>query len=191
MSPAEKAIWQRRVILMAVVGVVVAIPVTLALRSGNDGTSSIVTPDRPRVGELEFNRDIGIELQLPKGWKRQRKDGAVIFRSDDRRVLMAISALSPMGDTRAIVKQAISTLRESHEAVEVIDRFKKKELGGRPAQTAVLSARHPDKGDVAVLIAAAEGENLTYLAQVFAAAPNPGEALSEAQSLLNRLRLAG
>lgn len=193
MDADEKEIWRRRVGLMAVVGLVVAIPITIMIRGGDGASEPTITPATPpQVGEIEFERDIGVELRLPDDWERERRNGAVVFRSDNNRVLIAISVPGPARDVGLIHQQAIDSLNESYDAVQVVDRINDKELGGRPAQSAVISARNPEKkSELGILVATAKGENLAYLVQVFAAAPNPGEALAEGQALLNGLRLVG
>jgi len=191
MDADEKEIWKRRIALMAVIALIVAIPVTIVLRGGSGDSEPTVTPVSP-TRDGEFDRDVGVELRLPKGWERERKESFVVFRSKDRHVLISVSVPGPASDAGEIHKEAIDTLEETHDAVEVVDRAKGKQLGGRPAQTAVISARNPEnQNDLRILIATAKGEDLAYLVEVFAAAPNAGRALAEAQALLNGLRLVG
>ena len=192
MDSAEKEIWKRRVVLMAVIGLAMAIPVTLAVRSGNGDGSSIPTPQPPAIGGLEFDRTVGVELRLPEGWSREREESFVVFRSDDQHVLVSISVPGPAGDAGEIHEQAIDTIEQTHDAVEIVERANGQRLGGRPAQTAVVAARNREnQNELRILIATAKGEDLAYLVQVFAAAPNSGQALAEAQALLNDLRLVG
>jgi len=193
MDADEKEIWKRRIALMAVIGLIVAIPVTIVLRGGSGDSEPTVTPvTPPQAGDLEFDRDVGVELRLPKGWERERKESFVVFRSKDRHVLVSISVPGPASDAGEIHKEAIDVLEETYDAVEIVDRAKGKKLGGRPAQIAVVSARNREnQNDLRILIATAKGEDLAYLVEVFAAAPNAGRALAEAQALLNGLRLVG
>ena len=77
----------RRSALMAVVGLLVAIPVTLIVRGGDDDERAAspppAEPEVPAVGQVRFDRSLGVELRLPAGWKRSKEKDAVSFRSDD------------------------------------------------------------------------------------------------------------
>ncbi|MDQ3571377.1 MAG: hypothetical protein M3383_00775 [Actinomycetota bacterium] len=191
MDEVGTEVWTRRIALMAVIGLIVAIPVTIVIRGRGGDSEPTITPVSPTRGG-EFDRDVGVELRLPKGWSRERKEGFVVFRSKDRHVLISVSVPGPVSDVGVIQQQAIDAIGETHEAVEILDRDKGRRLGGRPAQIAVIAARNPEnQNDLRILIATAKGENLAYLVQVFAAAPNAGQALAEAQALLNGMRLVG
>jgi hypothetical protein len=189
--PEPRTIWKRRAILMAVVGLLIAIPVTIAVRGdGGDGEQAPEpTPDVPAVGEVQFDRDLGVELRLPEGWKRKRKDDVVTFKSEDGTVLIAISAPGPEDDVDAIQAAAIDEIKSQYRGVEVVDSKKKRKLGGRPAQVAVISARHPkDRAPLRILVGTAKGEQRAYLVEVFASG---SQGLVEAQVLLNNLSLEG
>lgn len=174
---------------MAVIGLLVAIPVTIAVRSGSDdGSESAPAPELPEVGILEFDRDLGAELRLPKGWTRDRKHSAVTFRSPNREVVIAVSAPGPREDADPIQRQARLVAEQEYERISVVDQLKGIRVGDRPASGVVLSGRRPKGGEVRILIATARGEKRAYLIQVLAAGSS---ALAEAQALLNNLKLEG
>jgi hypothetical protein len=194
--PDQRTIWKRRAALMAVVGLLVAIPVTLIVRGGgdDDGDDSPppAEPQIPEVGDVRVDRKLGVELRLPAGWKRNREKEAVSFRSDDGSVLIAISAPGPEEDVRAIHRAAVEAVERKYRAVEVVDRDAKARLGGRPADLTAISARQPkDRSPLRILIVTARGEKRAYLVEVFAAGEDPNAALVEAQVLLNNLRVEG
>ncbi len=177
---------------MGVVGLVVAIPVTLALRSGDGQQSPISVPDPPGLGALEFDRDLGIEVQLPDGWTRERKGGAVVFRSSDERVVVAVTAPGLPREADTIHDDAVASLEAEYDDVEVGPKSDQAVFDGRSARTTALGARNPESDDeLAVLVATARGRDVAYLIEVFAAAPNAGAALAEGQALLNAMRLVG
>jgi hypothetical protein len=158
-----------------------------APRGGDD--TSAAAPELPEVEPLEFDRDLGVELRLPKGWKRKREGDVVSFTSRDESTLIAVSTPGPVEDVTPIHKAAIEAIKSQYRAVEVVDRSAKKRLGDRPAVIAAISARHPKKGSpIRILVATAKGEKLAYLVEVFASG---GPGLVEAQVLLNNLSLEG
>ena len=178
---------------MAAIGLVVAIPVTIAVRGGGDsgGTDVPVAPEPPEVGEVEFDRDLGVELRLPEGWKRKHQRDAVSFRSEDGSVLIAITAPGPARDVKQIQEAAVRTIKAEYRDVDVGGEDRGK-LGERPARVAAVAARTPKNRDpVRILVATARGEKVAYLVEVFAAGADPNAALVEAQVLLNNLRLEG
>ena len=188
--PDPRTIWKRRAVLMAIVGLAIAVPVTIIVRGGDDPEAPTAPePQVPEVGEVQFDRDLGVELRLPAGWKRKREGDAVTFKSQDGTVLIGISAPGPEEDVDAIQAAAVDAIKSEYRAVKVVDTSKKRKLGGRPAQVAVISARHPKKGSpLRILVGTAKGERRAYLVEVFASG---GEALVEAQVLLNNLSLEG
>jgi hypothetical protein len=189
--PSEQTIWKRRAVLMGVVGLLVAIPLTIAIRGGDEG-GDVATPESPEVGALEFDREVGIELRLPEGWRRGREGDAVTFRSRDGDVLIAVTTPGPAEDAAAIHKAAVAAVRSRYRAASVESRREDQTLGGLPAKVAAISARHPEKGSpIRILVATAEGEDLAYLVEVFAAGNDPSESLVEGQALLENMTLEG
>ena len=192
--PDQRTIWKRRLVLMAVVALIVAIPVTVAVRgSDDDGEAPAPVTDPPEVGNIEFDRKLGVELRLPEGWKRkEEKGGAVSYRSRDGSVLIAISAPGPANDYEEIAGAAIDSIEGEYRKVEVVDRIKNRKLGGARAVTAAISAVNPENGvPLRILLSAAKGEKRAYLVEVFAAGEDPSNSLVEAQALLNNLKLTG
>jgi hypothetical protein len=174
---------------MAVVGLVVAIPVTITVRGGDSGDDTPDAPELPEVQPLEFDRDVGVELRLPKGWKRTRENGSVTLTSRDRSTLIGISTPGPAEDVTPIHNAAIDAIKSKYRAVEVVTRSENKRLGGRPAAVAAISARHPKRNaPLRILVATAKGENLAYLVEVVASGTS---GIVEAQVLLNNLALEG
>ena len=190
-------IWKRRAALMAAVGLLVAIPVTIAVRGGGDDDREGPQPpptelEAPPVGDPEFDRKLGVELRLPEGWKRKKEGDAVTFRSKDGTVLIAISAPGPADDAGAIQNAAVDAIDAQYKKVEIVSRSKKQRLGRRPAQTAAVTAEHPKRGTpLGILVSTASGDKRAYLVEVFASGSDPNAALVEAQVLLNNLRLEG
>src|SRR5687767_4941118 len=145
---------------MAVVGLLVAIPVTLIVRDGGDddadggdSPTSAAAPAVPEVGERRFDRNLDVALRLPAGWKRNPEKGAVSFRSEDGSVLVAISAPGPEEDVEAIHSTAVAAIDRKYRAVEVVSRDDKARLGERPAQLTAISARQPkDRAPLRILV---------------------------------------
>ena len=182
---------------MAAVGLLVAIPVTIAVRGGGgDDTEESQPPptelEAPPVGDLEVDRKLGVELRIPEGWKRKKEGDAVTFRAKDGTVLIAISAPGPAGHVDAVQDAALDAIDSQYKKVEVVSRSKKRRLGRRPAETAAITAEHPKRGTpLRILVSTAKGDKRAYLVEVFASGSNPNAALVQAQVLLNNLRLEG
>jgi hypothetical protein len=195
--PDTRTIWMRRVVLMAVVGLLVAIPVTLIVRGGDHdsdggGSSAVTAAEVPEVGETRVDRKLGVALRLPEGWKRSMEKGAVSFRSGDGSALIAISAPGPEEDAKAIHSAAVGAIDRKYRAVEVMSRDDQAKLGQRPAELTAISARQPkDRAPLRILVATARGKKRAYLVEVFAAGKDPSAALVEAQVLINNLRIKG
>jgi hypothetical protein len=193
--PDQRTIWKRRVALMAVVGLVIAIPVTFAARGDDSDEDEPAAPTvaTPEVGGVEVDRRLGIELRLPKGWKRRDEKGRVVsFRSSDGSVLIAVSAPGPAADYEEIAGAGIDSIESEYGNAEVTDRITSLNLGGLKAKTVAITARNPKSGErMQILVSAAKGEKLAYLVEVFAAGEDSTRSLVEAQTLLNNLTLTG
>lgn len=175
---------------MAVVALLVAVPLTIALRGGGGDQGESAAAPRPELGERQRDRRLGIALRLPPGWDRDRKAGALRLRSPDRSVLITFSAPGPARDARAVHRAALDAVAASYRRVRIRSREGQARLGGRPARVAAIAARHPRRGErLRVLVATATGSDRAYLVQVFAAGRRPPPALVEAQATIAALRL--
>lgn len=178
---------------MAVVGLLVAVPVTIAVRGGDDGAPPAVTvaPDTEvGLGKLRFDRALGVEYRLPPGWRARRKASVLRFTKPGEGVVVAVSAPGPRRDAELIGREALASLRSTYAGVRVGQRVRGREIGGLPARGLVVFARVPGKGALRILLASARGEKRAYLVEVFVAADDQG-GLVEAQALLGVLRLRG
>jgi hypothetical protein len=179
---------------MAAVGFVVALPVTLAVRGGEvyEGARATASAAPVAVGERQRDRRLGVALRVPRGWERGRKAGAATYESRDGTVLVAVSAPGPARDAGRIHRTALDAARSEYRAVEVLARSDNRRVGGRPATVTALGARNPRTGaPLRLLVATAEGRRRAYLTEVFAGGREPGEAVLEAQALLDNLALEG
>lgn len=182
-------IWRRRALLMLVIGLVIAIPLTLLLRnSGEDepkpeaGSIAEEFPLNPAVGDTE----IEAVYQVPKGWKLERKGEALTVISEDGAVRIGIT--SPDGEPAEILDSALAELESLYDNVQVKQGATK--VGGKPAKGAVVSASQ-DGLDVRIVVAVSEGEKRDYLLEVLTAATaKPGD-VGGAQRFLNSLEFEG
>lgn len=193
MRPDPATIWKRRVLLMAVVALVVAIPATLLIRGGEDdgGTPERVeraaqtTPPVPR----KVDRKLDVAMQLPRGWRSKRRDGVLTLRSKRRDAAVVISAPGPAKSAGEIYEQAVDAVRAQYRKAKVLDESTGR-LGGRQARTTALAVARPDDGGrMGVLVAVARGKKRAYLVEVFSRASDPGIALLEAQTVLSTLEI--
>jgi hypothetical protein len=197
LMPVDRAtIWKRRVVLMVVVALVVAVPVTLLIRGGGEDEAPTVTVDRAAAPAVdrpdEVDRKLGVAVhQLPQGWRSKRKGGVLTMRSRRRDAAVVVTSPGPVERAGEIHQQAIAAVRAQYRDVKVVEESRG-ELGGRKARTAALAARPPEGGGrLGIMVVTARGEKRAYLVEVFTRGENPGVALLEAQAVLNNLELRG
>jgi len=184
------SIWTRRVILMAIVGLAVAIPATIILRDGDDEPAAEpgIEEQLPLNPAVKNDR-LKASYQIPKGWKAQKKNGVLTLRSDDRSVRIGLAAPAPADEAGQLLDATLASLKGSYESVEVNPGSGKK-VGGLRAEGAVVHAEG-DKINLNILVSVMAGRKRAYLLEVFTPAGAPGTAVAQAQQFLNSLKLKG
>ncbi len=194
MNVDSKTIWRRRFALMVVVGLLVAVPVTIAVR-GDGGDEPDLPPaiEVPELGAVEFNRELGVEVRLPDDWRKRSKKGVLELRALTGGATIAISAPAKPDEADALHDDALATLRRDYKRAEVLQKAKRTRIGGLKGTATALAAKQPGKrGEpIRILLNTAKGDKRSYLVLVFAVAPNPGSAIVDAQAVLNEIRLVG
>ncbi len=193
--PPPRVIWIRRAVLMVVVGLVVAVPVTLLARGGGDeegqgrGGTRLVEPQlSPSVGD----KALDLRYSVPKRWEQRERGGVIRLTSPDGRAGMTLSAPGPVGDAEAIFDTAIAVLGENYDRVEVERTFDGKRVGGLESKGAVVGARDREGTELRFLVAVARGKKRAYLVEFFTtAAGGRRGSLLEAQAALSSLRFMG
>ena len=193
--PDRRTIWRRRVVLMAVVGLLVAIPVTILVSGGGDAPAPSAPLEEikvkaPDVGPKKVEKSMGVELRVPRGWSREHKDEVLELQSKDGAARVAISAPGPAADAQTLHAQVVEGLRSSYRDFEVQKRIGKTKVGGLRGEATVAAGTVRSKqGSVrqSVVVTTAEGEELAYLVVVFTGGQTNDEVL-EAQALVNNLR---
>lgn len=189
----SNTIWRRRAILMVVVGLVIAIPITLLIR--DSGEKDEPEPSGPSIGErFPLNppvRDSGVDAsyRVPEGWKVDHNGEAVKLHSADKSVQIGITSPGPATAADQILAQSLDALRASYESVEV-DPGSGKKVGGLQSKGAVVTAQG-DKVDLRILVAVVAGEKKAYLVEVFTATSARPARVAEAQRFLDSLELKG
>jgi hypothetical protein len=187
-------IWKRRVALMAVVGVLVAIPLTLLLRGDDDGEEATpatptTTLPEPQLGVSESDRGLEVDYRLPEGWSETKKESAIRLASDDHAAQIVIAAPADASEASGVLDQTLSAIRDGYDDVEV-SRGSGKQVGGLDADGAVIRAKSSGKG-LRILVAVAAGDERAYLVEVFMADDAGPDDLRNAQAALNSLKLKG
>lgn len=192
MTADPKTIWKRRAVLMAVIALLVAVPVTLLVRSEDDGGSAEPAIQVPPLGETKFERGLGVKLKLPRGWRKKTDREVLELRSRDDGTRIAISAPGPAGDAGQLFEQTLAELSTSYKSFKLLRELKKARLGGLRARVATAEAVQGSRGGVSrLLISTAPGDQVAYLVVVATSGSDSGRSLVEAQALLNRLKLTG
>ena len=188
---SERSIWTRRVVLMAIVGALVAVPLTLLIRGGDDDEpeAPVTTPatESPAVGPAQRDRGIGVRYQVADGWREQKKASAIRLRSRGSDVQIVIASPAPANESEGVLDQALAALRDGYEDVD-LNPGSGRTLGGMKAKGAVGAVRTRGGARLRVLVAVTEGERRAYLVEVFTASDAPPDRIREAQVTLNSLR---
>ena len=176
-------------LLMLAVALLVAIPVTVLVRGGDD--------DRPPEAEVApalnpavKDKQLDVGYQVPEGWTQSKEASAIKLRSRDRSTLIAIASPAPASKANQVLDDALASVRSSYRKVDVRPGSGR-QVGGLDAKGAVVAAQTPDGDALRILIAVAEGKRRAYLVELFTAANLDPERLREAQVALNSLRLEG
>ena len=187
----SRTIWKRRAVLMAAVGLIAAVPVTLLVRDGDEEqpATTTATPPPP-LGPKQRDRGIGVRYRVAKDWRETREASAIRLRSRDRAAQVVIASPAPASKADAVRDEALAAIRSGYERVEIA-RGSGPRLGGLRTKGAVISARTRDGAPLRILVAVARGERRAYLVEVFTAGGVPAERLREAQATLNSLRFLG
>jgi hypothetical protein len=189
--PDRGTVWRRRVLLMAVVALLVAIPVTIAIRGGDDedGSSTSVATSPP-LTPVVSNKGLKVSYQIPEGWRESKKAKAIQLQTRDRSALIAIAAPAAASRAGSLLDDTLATFHSEYKGVE-IRPGSGKQVGGLDAKGAVITANSPDGNQLRIVVAVAKGKKRAYLVEVFTAADAPVERVREAQVALNSLRLMG
>jgi hypothetical protein len=176
---------------MAIVGVAIAIPITIAARGG-DGEPQAAAPVAdaavvPGLHPQSHDRELGIAYRVPEGWREVERTGAVSLRSRDRSAEIVVAAPAPAGESGRVLDEALAAVRSGYERVR-LEQGLAQRVGGLRVDGAVASVRAPNGTPLRILIAVANGEKRTYLVEVFTTASASAERVREAQVALNSLR---
>ena len=197
---SKATIWRRRVVLMVVVGLAVAIPLTLVLRDGGEEGSDNdpSSPAEPAVdqavdlGPAKSDRAIEVGLRLPFDWTSSRKGEVRVLESADKQARVAISAPGPAADADQLHDEVLAEFRQTYERFELSTRKKKSRVGGLKSRTSAIRATTKKKNQkLGILVSTAEGKKRAYVIVAYTPASDPGESTVEAQTVINELDLRG
>lgn len=194
-APDRRTIWRRRVVLMGIIGLLIAIPVTILVTGGGDAPAPTaglegIEVRAPDVGPKKVEQSIGVELRAPEGWSREQKDDVLELQSKDGAARVAISAPGPAADANTLHAQVVEGLRSSYRDFEVAKQIDKAKMGGLTGDATIASGTLKSKqgsAEQSVVVTTAEGKALAYLVVVFTGGEPSGSVL-EAQALVNNLR---
>jgi hypothetical protein len=183
----REALW-----IGAGVLVVLAVLALVLSGGGDDEPEQNATPPAavPRLARQITVRKVGIRVGRPRGWSTSRDRRGVRLRSADRSTLVAITAPAGARDDARVLKAALRAVRRGYRDVRIISSSTTT-VGGRPAASAVVSARNRKGTRLSILAAGAQGRRRAWLVEVFAAAGGSTSRLVEGQVALRSLRLSG
>ena len=177
---------------MLVVGLAVALPVVVIAREDDDTPApESISVEPPQVGNVNYDRSLGVEYRLPDGWNERKRGKVLLLRSEDGRARVAVSAPGPARDADQLRQEVLREFRRIYAKLKIQARDRKARIGGLKARTLALRARPRGKGkkasDLAILVSTASGEKRAYLVVAYTPAYDPGESTLEAQSLIQNL----
>lgn len=177
---------------MGAVALLIAIPLTIVLRSSDSPDGPLPAPvSVPQVGGPTTDRALGVSYQLPKGWSQNKKAGVIDLRSSDRATGVTISAPAKPDEVTPVLDDAVNTLRGASKSVAVLGRLGDEKLGGLQGKGELITLLNHSGARVRTLLLAVSGKQHTYLVQSFTAGYGSGAPLGEGQALLNSLKLTG
>jgi hypothetical protein len=191
-GPNRRTIWRRRVVLMAIVGLLIAIPVTILVSGGGSAPPAEpiagIEVKAPVVGPQKVQDNLGVKLRVPEGWTRKEKQNVLELQSKDGAARVAISAPGPAADAVELHSQVIAGLRTSYDDFDVAKNIDKSPVGGLKGQATVATGKLPGKtgGAQKILVTTAEGNKRAYLVVVFTS-DQASQSVLEAQALVNNL----
>lgn len=158
-----------------------------AVTGGDEETA--IAPQPPELVRSFTDPEIGVDVRRPAGWIARRRKGAVEVLRRDKSVIVAVSSPAPASEVDGVLESALAALRTQYRDARVEERGDERRVAGRPAESAVVSARNAEGTRLRVLVSAVEGREEAYLVEVFAAEGAGSRRLAEAQAVLASLRL--
>ncbi|GEM_PF-2595809 len=185
------AIWRRRALVMGVVGLLVAIPITLLAHSGGHGGRAVKTAGpRVQLNPRVVDSRLEVSYRVPRGWHDSERAGLIELRSGDAATAVSIGAPAGAPAYARVLSDALSAIRDRYSNVRVSARSSGR-LGGLPARTVALTATSPSGMPLAIAVTGARGKARAYLIEVFTNTRGAPASLVQAQALLNSLRPSG
>ena len=177
---------------MLVVGLAVAVPVTLLVRGDNGPPPpEEILADLPELGPVKLDRELGIKMRLPDGWRSRREGEVIVLRSADRQARVAVSAPGPAEDAGQLHDEVLSGFGKSYEDFKVTERKVKSRVGGLRGRASAAEALDAEERELGIVVSTAEGKKLAYLVVAYTPLSDPGRATLEAQTLINELKFVG
>jgi hypothetical protein len=175
---------------MAVVGLLVAIPITILISGDDDGPQAPATTAAqppPDLGPGVEDRGLGVNYRLPEDWEESKEASAIRLNSPDSSAEIVIAAPAPAADADPLLQQTLDAFDASYDHVDIAPGSGR-QVGGLDAKGAVVQATREGQR-LRILVAVAPGTERAYLVEVFTTAGISENRLREAQVTLNSLEL--
>lgn len=191
--------------LVAVLAMLILVPAVLLARQLLDGgdrgnepqpESALRADDAtapakdPQATRRIDDRKAGIRVDLPPGWRHERRAGAHVLSSSDGCVTVALSDPGAAGQAKRIRADAIAALAKSLGRGAKVIRGADRRVGGLKSSGAVASVKVEGERRSA-LVAVGAGRDRAYLTQVTSRSARCAAALAEGQQLLASARFTG
>lgn len=180
---------------MLVVGLAVAVPVTLVLSEEKNEPQTppdAISADLPELRPATFDKDLEVRMRLPKGWTQNRKEGVLLLKSADGQARVALSSPGPDEDADQLHSEVLAAFGDAYERFEIGTKKKKAKIGGLRGESSSMEARAKGEAqELGIVVSTAAGKKRAYLVVAYTPLVQPGTSTVEAQALINELKLVG
>ena len=185
--------WKRRIIVMGVLAILIAVPLTIVVRNGGDETASTAPP--PAAVKLHpkpvRDSDLGLSVRVPDGWSASRKQGTVVLTSGDQAARLVFGSPAAEGERAAVLGAVLGGIRSHYKNVTIKHGKGTQRIGGVRMEDAVVAAKTDSGAAIGIHVAAGSGKHHTYLIESTTGANAPATRLAEGQAAINTLKLSG
>jgi hypothetical protein len=175
-------------VLAALIGGIV-----LLLAGGGEDESDEAPPQE--VAELQeqiLRRTVvdpqhGISVRRPNDWSQAKTSGVITLRSQNRCVVVNLSAPAGPNQSAKLLDDSIAALRDSFRGVRT-GAVSQRQLGGIPTQSRTVSYRSEGGDEIRLQANAGKGEKYTYLTSVLLGNPACSRDLAVAELILSSIQ---
>jgi hypothetical protein len=168
LRPGE--LWGRRSVALGIALIAIALIGGIILLIAGDGDDSSSEPGGSNLQNQLLDRTVvntegGISVRRPANWAVRKQHGVINIQSEDRCLVMQLSAPVPADRANGLRRDGIKLLKSTYENVNV-QSASASSLGGVPTTTNVLSFKDRKGHQIRALLSVGKGQKNAYLTEV-------------------------